>query len=53
VSPDHAVIGYCRGLLVHGAFCESLLAVAMEGKTPLDAVIALEWGPNISTARPG
>jgi GT2 family glycosyltransferase len=48
---DHAVIGYCRGQLVHGAFSESLLAVAMEGKTPLDSVIRLEWGPNISTAR--
>jgi GT2 family glycosyltransferase len=51
LTSDHAVIGYCRGQLVHGAFSESLLAVAMEGKTPLDAVIALEWGPNISTAR--
>src|SRR5438128_10390565 len=28
-----------------------MLSTVMEGRTPLDAVIALEWGPNISTAR--
>ena len=48
---DHAVIGYCRSKDVSGEFCESLLSVAMEGKTPLDAVLTLKWGPNISTAR--
>src|SRR4029077_13386390 len=37
--------------LVHGAFAESLLSVVMEGKTPVDAVLALEWGPNLSTGR--
>lgn len=49
--PDHVVIGYLRPVLVHGAFSESLLSVVMEGKTPVDAVLALEWGPNLSTGR--
>ena len=49
--PDHVVIGYLRPALVHGAFAESLLSVVMEGKTPVDAVLALEWGPNLSTGR--
>lgn len=48
---DHAVIGYLRRDLVHGAFSESLLSVVMEGKTPVDTVLALEWGPNLSTGR--
>jgi GT2 family glycosyltransferase len=51
VSGDHAVIGYCHPGTVRAEFCASLLSVAMEGKTPLDSVITLEWGPNISTAR--
>lgn len=49
--PDHAVIGYVRPVLVHGAFSESVLSVVMEGKTPVDAVLRLEWGPNLSTGR--
>lgn len=48
---DHAVIGYCHPGIVRAEFCASLISVAMEGETPLDAVITLEWGPNISTAR--
>jgi GT2 family glycosyltransferase len=48
---DRAVIGYCHPGTVRAEFCASLLAVAMEGKTPLDAVLTLESGPNISTAR--
>lgn len=48
---DHAVIGYVHGGLVRAEFAASLLAVAMEGRTPLDAVLTLESGPNISTAR--
>ena len=48
---DRVVIGYLRPALVHGAFSESLLSVVMEGKTPVDAVLALEWGPNLSTGR--
>ncbi len=47
----HAIIGYCHPGAVRAEFCASLISVAMEGKTPLDAVITLEWGPNISTAR--
>lgn len=49
--PDHAVIGYCHPGTVRAEFAASLLAVAMEGATPLDAVIAFESGPNISMAR--
>ena len=49
--PDHVVIGYVRPTLVHGAFSESVLSVVMEGKTPVDAVLRLEWGPNLSTGR--
>jgi len=48
---ERAVIGYCRAKDVAGEFCESLVALAMEGKTQLDALLALKWGPNISTAR--
>lgn len=49
--PDHVVIGYVHPGTVRAEFCASLLAIAMEGKTPLDAVLTLESGPNISTAR--
>ena len=49
--PDHAVFGYVHGGEVRAEFAASLLAMAMEGGTHLDAVIAWESGPNISTAR--
>jgi GT2 family glycosyltransferase len=49
--PDHAVIGYVRGKDVAGEFCESLVTVAMEAATPLDAVLRYVSGPNISTPR--
>src|SRR5258707_1311159 len=49
--PDHAVIGYVHGGSVRAEFAASLLAVAMEGQTHVDAVIAVGSGPNISTAR--
>jgi GT2 family glycosyltransferase len=49
--PDHVVIGYVHGGLVRAEFAASLLGVCLEGKTPVDAVLALESGPNISTAR--
>lgn len=49
--PDHAVIGYCHPGTVRAEFCSSLLATVMEGRTPLDSVLALQSGPNISTAR--
>jgi GT2 family glycosyltransferase len=47
----HAVIGYVHGGLVRAEFCASLLAVCMEGRTPVDAVLAVGSGPNISTGR--
>ncbi len=47
----HAVIGYVHPGTVRAEFCASLLATAMEGATPLDAVLTLHSGPNISTAR--
>lgn len=49
--PDHAVVGYVHPGTVRAEFCASLLATAMEGRTPLDSVLTLESGPNISTAR--
>ena len=49
--PGRAVIGYVHGGLVRAEFCASLLGLCLEGKTPVDAVLALESGPNISTAR--
>src|SRR5258707_2607111 len=48
---DHAVIGFCHPGTVRAEFCASLISTAVEGKTPLDAVLMLESGPNISTAR--
>ena len=48
---DHAVVGYVHGGTVRAEFAASLLALAMEGATHLDAVIAWESGPNISVAR--
>ena len=48
---DHAVIGYVHPGTVRAEFCASLIATAMEGATPLDAVLTLHSGPNISTAR--
>ena len=51
MAPPHAVIGYVHPGTVRSEFCTSLLAVAMQGMTRLDQVLALESGPNISTAR--
>lgn len=48
---EHAVIGYVHGGSVRAEFAASLLAVAMEGETRIDSVIAVGSGPNISTAR--
>ena len=48
---DHAVVGYVHGGLVRAEFCASLISIAMEGTTPLDAVLTYASGPNISTAR--
>jgi len=49
--PDHVVFGYCHGQHTAAEFTASLLALAMEGGTPLAGVIAWESGPNIATAR--
>jgi len=49
--PEHAVFGYVHGGSVRAEFCASLLALALQGGTELDAVVAWESGPNISTAR--
>jgi GT2 family glycosyltransferase len=51
LTADHAVIGYVTGGWNRNEFTASLLAVCMEGKTPVDAVIGFESGPNISTPR--
>ena len=48
---DHCVIGYVHGGTVRAEFCASLLAVCMEGPVPVDAVLAVGSGPNISHAR--
>jgi len=45
------VIGYVHPGLVRAEFCASLLAVCMEGRTPVSAVLAVGSGPNISRAR--
>ena len=49
--PDHVVFGYCHGQFTAAEFTASMLAMAIEGSTPLAGVIAWESGPNISTAR--
>jgi hypothetical protein len=48
---EHAVIGYVHGGTVRAEFCASLLAVCMEGGTPVTQVLAVSSGPNISHAR--
>jgi hypothetical protein len=45
------VIGYVHGGTVRAEFAASLLAVCMEGPVPVDAVLAVGSGPNISHAR--
>lgn len=49
--PDRVVIGYVHPGSVRAEFCASLLAVCLEGKTPVVSVLAVGSGPNISTAR--
>ena len=51
MPPSHAVIGYIHPGSVRSEFCTSLIATALQGKTRVDQVLALESGPNISTAR--
>jgi GT2 family glycosyltransferase len=50
-SPEDAVAAYLHPGTVTAGFCASLLAMAVEGKTRLREVIALESGPNISGPR--
>ncbi len=40
-----------HGGWIRAEFCASLLGICLEGSTPVDVVLALESGPNISTAR--
>jgi GT2 family glycosyltransferase len=49
--PEHAVIGYVHGGTVRAEFAASLLAITRRGATPVDDVIAVGSGPNISRAR--
>jgi hypothetical protein len=49
--PDAAVLGYVHPGTVRAEFAASVLSVCLEGKTPVRTVLALESGPNISTAR--
>lgn len=46
-----AVVAYVHPGTVRAEFCASLLALCMEGPARVRTVIALESGPNISTAR--
>jgi len=46
-----AVIGFVHPGDVRAEFATSLVALALQGRTRIDNVIALESGPNISTAR--
>jgi hypothetical protein len=48
---DSVVIGYVHPGSVRAEFCASLLAVCMEGSTPVVSVLAVGSGPNISHAR--
>jgi len=48
---DRVVVGYVTGGWNRHEFTSSLLGICLEGSTPVDVVLALESGPNISTAR--
>jgi GT2 family glycosyltransferase len=48
---DHAVIGYVTGGFNRHEFTASMISTVMEGRTPVDAVLTYESGPNISTPR--
>src|SRR5260370_41664130 len=52
VPPQHVAVGYVRGVLVHGEFMESLLALARKhAGVRVDVFLAAPSGPNISEAR--
>lgn len=48
---DHAVIGYVHGGTVRAEFAASLIDLVMSCATPIDTVLTLGSGPNISCAR--
>lgn len=49
--PEHAVIGYVHGGTVRAEFLASMLAVMRRSVTPVDEVIGIGSGPNISRSR--
>jgi GT2 family glycosyltransferase len=49
--PERAVIGYVHGGTVRAEFAASLVAITRLGVTPVDDVIAVGSGPNISRSR--
>ena len=49
--PEHAVIGYVHGGTVRAEFLASMLAIMRRSVTPVDDVIAIGSGPNISRSR--
>ena len=52
VPPQHVAVGYVRGVLVHGEFMESLLALSRKaGGARVDVFLRAPSGPNISEAR--
>jgi GT2 family glycosyltransferase len=51
VSAAAAVLGYIHPGTVRAEFAASVLATCLEGATTIRTVLALESGPNISTAR--
>jgi GT2 family glycosyltransferase len=48
---EHVVIGYVHGGTVRAEFAASLLAIMRRGASPVDDVIAVGSGPNISRGR--
>lgn len=48
---DHAVIAYVHGSTVAAEFCASMIELVMTCRTPVDTVLTLGSGPNISCAR--
>jgi len=52
IPPQHVAVGYVRGVLVHGEFMESLLALSRKhGGARVDVFLRAPSGPNISEAR--
>ena len=51
MPPQHAAVGYVRGVNVVGLFAESLLALQRGARTRVDVFLAVPSGPNISEGR--